>query len=63
MYFECIFEFVYVFKMCVFFFVENFIGARKRVIFFLNEENCRDCCCREFSLFEGFVECKIKYNV
>lgn len=52
------------FLKCVcFFFVENFIGVRKRVIFFLNEENCRDCCCREFSLFEGFVECKIKRNV
>lgn len=59
------FEFVHVFKMCVlffFFFVENSIGARKRVISLSNEENCRDCCCREPSLPEGFAECKIKHN-
>lgn len=51
------------FLKCVcFFFVENSIGARKRVISLSNEENCRDCCCREPSLPEGFAECKIKHN-
>lgn len=62
MYSECTFEFVHVFKMCVLFFVENSNGARKRVISLSNEENCRDCCCREPSLPEGFAECKIKHN-
>lgn len=62
MYSECTFEFVHVFKMCVLFFVENSNGARKRVISLSNEKNCRDCCCREPSLPEGFAECKIKHN-